>query len=472
MGIRPEDSNRVISHFEPELAKTTAFPKERKQLSDVAMARATLSSDKIWWIHGNGYDLSRFVERHPGGKEAILLGRGRDCTALFESYHIFSKDHWKVLDKYCIVKNMKASDRKKDLFYDIVKDRVAATLRQKGIDPIKNRGASLSRSIYYCVVFSAWVSSGFAHIKGNILGSFLFALSGWLMGALGHDAGHFAASRIPWVNDLGVWAMSLICNPIVWQHQHTYAHHSYTNEFDKDPDLHHFDQLLRVHKKIRHRSVHNYQKNRLWVAVTYAFVCFGTCFWIPWSVLSSGTLHSVVNWQDSNRPSRRIGLQLHWYSYNFFIILLPFLIHESVWTAMLSVYVHMATVGVVFAIFSQINHLNEISVESDMESRSSNSTPSKSITKGSWAAAQVETSNNFAAGSLLWHCLSNGLNLQIEHHLFPGLNHGHLHHITPVVRDSCREFGVVYKSYDSWSDLMNATLDWYGKLSINETKGR
>lgn len=79
-----------------EVAKKSQFGHERKQLSDVAMAKANLASEEIWWIHGNGYDLSNFFERHPGGKEAILLGRGRDCTALFESYHAFSKDHWYV----------------------------------------------------------------------------------------------------------------------------------------------------------------------------------------------------------------------------------------------------------------------------------------------------------------------------------------------------------------------------------------
>jgi hypothetical protein len=47
----------------------------------------------LWLIHGNRYDLSGFVERHPGGKEAILLGRGRDCTAMFESYHPFTNRH-------------------------------------------------------------------------------------------------------------------------------------------------------------------------------------------------------------------------------------------------------------------------------------------------------------------------------------------------------------------------------------------
>ena len=64
------------------------------------------------------------------------------------------------------------------------------------------------------------------------------------MGALGHDAGHFAASRWAIINEYGVWAMSFICNPIMWQQQHTYGHHSFTNEFDRDPDLHHFDVLF------------------------------------------------------------------------------------------------------------------------------------------------------------------------------------------------------------------------------------
>ena len=47
----------------------------------------------LWRIHGKEYDLADFVNKHPGGKESILLGRGRDCTALFESYHAFTNQH-------------------------------------------------------------------------------------------------------------------------------------------------------------------------------------------------------------------------------------------------------------------------------------------------------------------------------------------------------------------------------------------
>ena len=33
------------------------------------------------------YDVSGFIERHPGGVDQLMLGAGRDITSLFESYH-------------------------------------------------------------------------------------------------------------------------------------------------------------------------------------------------------------------------------------------------------------------------------------------------------------------------------------------------------------------------------------------------
>ena len=41
----------------------------------------------IWTVHNRRYDLTAFVEHHPGGTFAINLGRGRNCTEIFEAYH-------------------------------------------------------------------------------------------------------------------------------------------------------------------------------------------------------------------------------------------------------------------------------------------------------------------------------------------------------------------------------------------------
>ena len=87
MGVRSKEEGSLLIQDPPS-------PKcVRTQLSDVAMEKSNSSQD-LWWIHGNGYDLKDFVDRHPGGVEAILLGKGRDCTALVESYHPFSTRHW------------------------------------------------------------------------------------------------------------------------------------------------------------------------------------------------------------------------------------------------------------------------------------------------------------------------------------------------------------------------------------------
>ena len=42
-----------------------------------------------WTVYrGVAYDLTSFLDRHPAGNFLIRLAIGRDCTALFESYHL------------------------------------------------------------------------------------------------------------------------------------------------------------------------------------------------------------------------------------------------------------------------------------------------------------------------------------------------------------------------------------------------
>ena len=44
-----------------------------------------------WTIYGNKYDLTEFIDKHPGGKEILIKTRDMgDVTPLFETYHAFS----------------------------------------------------------------------------------------------------------------------------------------------------------------------------------------------------------------------------------------------------------------------------------------------------------------------------------------------------------------------------------------------
>jgi hypothetical protein len=45
-----------------------------------------------------------------------------------------------------------------------------------------------------------------------------------------------------------------------------------------------------------------------------------------------------------------------------------------------------------------------------------------------------------------------------------------LYLIAPVVQQTSEEYGVNYKSYETWSELLGATLEWFEKLSVDDEK--
>jgi cytochrome b involved in lipid metabolism len=46
--------------------------------------------------------MAEYVPYHPGGLETIMLSCGRDCTALFESYHPFTHQLRHILENYLV----------------------------------------------------------------------------------------------------------------------------------------------------------------------------------------------------------------------------------------------------------------------------------------------------------------------------------------------------------------------------------
>ena len=45
----------------------------------------------MWNINGKVYNLTPYLDNHPGGKDILIQTKGlEDCSALFETYHAFS----------------------------------------------------------------------------------------------------------------------------------------------------------------------------------------------------------------------------------------------------------------------------------------------------------------------------------------------------------------------------------------------
>ena len=149
---------------------------------------------------------------------------------MFESYHTFTTRHRSVLKKYLATnEHSKDGNLKKTLstvvareskevqldeFYRVLQERVNARLRECGLDPLIDRCASFSRIAYYIFIFVCLVFSIVLHCQGRLLFSFLSGVFGWLLGALGHDGGHFTVHRCATINRISKWGMSLLCNPV------------------------------------------------------------------------------------------------------------------------------------------------------------------------------------------------------------------------------------------------------------------
>jgi len=85
-----------------------------------------------------------------------------------------------------------------------------------------------------------------------------------------------------------------------------------------------------------------------------------------------------------------------------------------------------------------------------------------------WYKHQVLTSSNHSIGSTFRYIFSGGLNYQIEHHLFHGVNHCHYPCIQPIVEKICKKHNITYKKFDGYSDALSSYYKHIIILSFNK----
>lgn len=59
-----------------------------------------------------------------------------------------------------------------------------------------------------------------------------------------------------------------------------------------------------------------------------------------------------------------------------------------------------------------------------------------------------------------------GLNYQVEHHLFPKISHIHYPKLSPLVAETCKEFGIDYHYFPTFASALKShfvTLHDFGK---------
>ena len=61
-----------------------------------------VNKDKYWIVENKMYDLSQYINKHPGGESWLRLTQGQDVTEHFVVHHLNEKKARDVLAKYYV----------------------------------------------------------------------------------------------------------------------------------------------------------------------------------------------------------------------------------------------------------------------------------------------------------------------------------------------------------------------------------
>jgi len=231
-----------------------------------------------------------------------------------------------------------------------------------------------------------------------------------------------------------------------WKMGHNVRHHQYTNIAGKDPDLDF--GALRLSARIPFKKIHALQP----FGNFFSWLGFATAI----NLHVTGILDVYLKQGQSEHlqnPSRSevwraqrtfLGKQLRYYAreYLFFPALAgPFFAKVLLANMLSELGRDLWAAAIIYC-----GHVGAKDFPAGTEP----------ATRADWYALQAEAASDVAVPEWV-SILCGGLDLQIEHHLFPRLPPNRLRQIAPRVREICEQHGVTYRS-DSWPRSLRSVV--------------
>ncbi len=290
---------------------------------------------------------------------------------------------------------------------------------------------SLTLGLYLLIITSAF---------SLLISLFLAIVLGMSMAFVGfnvcHDALHGAYSRNKNVNkSLGFIFNIIGANPYVWKLTHNVVHHSYTNIVNHDEDIEIAPGLIRVHESDKYNSFQRFQH-------IYAFFLY-TLTTLSWFFRKDYLkfFKKEIGSSHTNKHPKIEYFNLFFYKlvYYFLFIILPLLVIDLSWWQFLIGYLAMNFAeSLVLGLVFQLAHV--------VENTEITEAGTNNLMEDSWAVHQLKTTANFSARSSIAAFLCGGLNMQVEHHLFPRICHVHYPQLSVIVQQTAEDFDLPYHS--------------------------
>ena len=294
----------------------------------------------------------------------------------------------------------------------------------------------------YLVPFVLFLS-GYQSIGWTLV---LWAITGIGMAGVGmnlmHDALHNTLTRSEWINrKIGACIYMLCGNSYTWRVQHNVKHHTHTNIDGHDDDIE-TGTMFRFHPSQPLKPRHKYQ--HIYAPFTYTLM--------TWKWLLEKDFKQVINYGKSDLfKAKDQSLGMVWTKlivgkgFHFGVFYILPLVMGIDWKMVLAGNMIMHVIaGFILSITFQLAHVVD-KAEFPTEDEAKENT---------LLEHQLKTTANFSTKSALVTWYTGGLNFQVEHHLFPTINHIHYPKIAEIVRKTAEEFQLPYNEYKTlWDGL-------------------
>jgi len=321
-------------------------------------------------------------------------------------------------------------------FFATVKKRVDAYFKENNLSKNAN-GEMYFKSVFflggatalYLAIMLGNLPLWAMWVAAVILGMF----NAFIGFNVGHDAIHGSYSKNSVVNKILGFSFNLIGgNDSVWRVTHNVVHHTYTNIPGHDEDIEVAPGLVRLSPEEDLKPIMRWQH-------IYAIPLYSLAS-LSWAVRKD----YIKFFQKKIGETLNIYKPIDYFSLFFFkfvhyaiFIIIPLVFLDVTVGQFLIGFLSMhLACGLVLGLVFQLAHVVEGTEfpepNQDWE------------IEEAWAIHQMHTTANFSRKSFLANFLCGGLNMQIEHHLFPYICHTHYRQISKIVEQTAKEFGVPY----------------------------
>ena len=334
-------------------------------------------------------------------------------------------------------------------FFATVTKRVNEYFKSNGI----SRHANAEMVVKTIFMFSLYFIPYACIVSGAFLNPLVLLAFCVLMGlgtagiglSIMHDANHNSYSSKAWINETIGYALNVIGgNAFTWKVQHNVLHHTFTNIHDADEDISPRG-VLRMCPKSTWKPVHQYQHIYAWPL--YGLLTFVWTAFKDYGRIIRYQKDGLVAKMKTSYGKEWMILIISKIIYITYTLVIPALILPFAWYWIFAGFFIMHFIsGFILAIIFQPAHVIDGTEYPDPD-------PNGRL-ENNWAIHQLHTTTNFAQRSRIFSWYVGGLNLQVEHHLFPNICHVHYKRISGIVRSTAEEFNLPYKSYNTFAQAL------------------